>query len=93
MNNTLLDSSLLTSSMFFVGSTFPEDPKPGDAVCKDGVIYLYTGTSWDGLEAIEDLSIRSNTPTETELKPKICIRCGAPMHTNKCEYCKTEYYW
>lgn len=25
------------------------------------------------------------------MKAKICINCGAPLHTNKCEYCDTEY--
>ena len=22
---------------------------------------------------------------------KICVNCGAPLHSNKCEYCGTEY--
>lgn len=22
---------------------------------------------------------------------RICVNCGAPLHSNKCEYCGTEY--
>ena len=27
-----------------------------------------------------------------QLRPHICERCGAPMHSNICEYCGTEYW-
>ena len=26
-----------------------------------------------------------------QLRPHICERCGAPMHSNICDYCRTEY--
>ena len=25
------------------------------------------------------------------MKAKMCINCGAPLHSNVCEYCGTEY--
>lgn len=25
------------------------------------------------------------------MKPRICVNCGATLHSNKCEYCDTEY--
>ena len=25
------------------------------------------------------------------MKPKTCVKCGAPLKGNKCEYCHTEY--
>ena len=24
-------------------------------------------------------------------KPRLCTQCGAPLHGDKCEYCRTEY--
>lgn len=24
-------------------------------------------------------------------KPRMCTQCGAPLHGDKCEYCRTEY--
>ena len=28
---------------------------------------------------------------KSELKPKLCVCCGAPIHGFKCEYCGVEY--
>ena len=28
---------------------------------------------------------------EPKKKPRVCSQCGAPLHGDKCEYCKTEY--
>lgn len=40
----------------------------------------------DGLDCAERKSVE-----ETKMKPKTCINCCAPLHSNVCEYCGSVY--
>ena len=35
--------------------------------------------------------IGENEVTLPEKSPRVCSQCGAPLKSNKCEYCNTEY--
>lgn len=37
----------------------------------------------------------SDVPTTKNMIPKFtnCKNCGAPLHSNRCEFCDTEYDW
>lgn len=37
----------------------------------------------------------TDVPTIKSMTPKLtnCKNCGAPLHSNRCEFCGTEYDW
>ena len=51
-------------------------------------VYMYNGNS---LIKIADQQM-TEMKDDKVLQPRICKCCGAPMHTNICEYCGVEYY-
>jgi len=73
-----------------------KNPLIGDVCIKDNKIYLYSSKNkW---ELMENTIPTNDTIYYTEtnfklhkLKPKICSCCGAPLRSNKCAYCDTEY--
>ena len=47
-------------------------------------IFVGTKNGWVQIQSTKEESNK-------QLHPHICERCGAPMHSSKCEYCGTEY--
>ena len=82
------------NSLTYVGTTEPNNPKTGDITfnTKTGLWYSYLDNSW--IEISTDITTSYSKPKVEyrELKPKTCSHCGAPLHSNKCEYCGVEYY-
>ena len=54
-------------------------------------------TSEELMEALRELGnafkgiVGSPKTIALRKKPRLCTQCGAPLHGNKCEYCRTEY--
>ena len=83
-------------SLEYIGTIKPSNPKLGDIVSgtRGENISIYNGSNWVDCGAWVDCEATTSTgPTieYREIKPKICVRCGAPLHGYKCEYCDTEY--
>lgn len=79
----------LHSGINYIGTTKISNPKIGDLVSdiRREEFFIYDGNEWI------DCGITTTGPTieYREIKPKVCVRCGAPLHGYKCEYCDTEY--
>ena len=76
----------------YVGNEKTPNPNAGDVVIniKDNITSVYDGTYWSNCLTV-DRVLPSPTIEYREIKPKVCVRCGAPLHGYKCEYCDTEY--
>lgn len=83
----------------FIGTEKPNNPELGSVVInnKTGLYSIYLDNSWVDIMTTCDTYIEPNdTYIEPkveyrELKPSICSCCGAPLRSNKCEYCDMEY--
>lgn len=77
-------------SFEYIGTIKPSNPKLGNIVSdvRGENISIYNGHNW-----VDCIDTTSTGPTieYREIKPKVCVRCGAPLHGYKCEYCDTEY--
>lgn len=85
-----------------IGTTKPKNPKINDLILnKDGSCEIFCGDSWisctsttnsyDKYYTSYDPSYIEPKVEYKELKPSICSCCGAPLRSNKCEYCGMEY--
>lgn len=49
-------------------------------------LYVYGANGW------AQITCGTEEKMNESFRPRVCERCGAPMHSNKCEYCGTEYW-
>lgn len=68
----------------------PEEGVLGEIIVCNGEIYTWMN-SWISLGEPSDES-EISSPKMTYNYPTHCTSCGAPMHSNICEYCGVEYH-
>lgn len=97
--------SSFVNQVNIIGTTKPKNPKINDLVFnKDGSCEIFCGDSWVNYATTTTIPYNKYydkistiyEPYEPkveyrELKPSICSCCGAPLRSNKCEYCGMEY--
>lgn len=91
VNNLISDNRFVYKSKF---DHFPKDAKFGNIITKDGFLYLFTNNKWGKWEKIDIFTSTLNshkTTATASIYPKLCTQCGAPLHSNKCRFCDTEY--
>ena len=82
----------IESSLIYRGSgPLPLEGNLGDVRCYSGATYIWTGDKWEDVGEYKAKGGHEDT-TNKKLRPKLCLRCGAPLHGGKCGYCDTEYY-
>ena len=90
-------------SLNYIGTDKPSNPNIGDVVINIEnnitTTSIYDGKYWYDCVTVDkfidcvtvDKFIPNPIIEYREIKPKLCVRCGAPLHGHKCEYCDTEY--
>ena len=87
-----MDDLLKDFKFKYIGNfnKFPTNTKAGYIIIKNNTTYLFDGNNWLDVGEVTDTTEIPDKPT-TELQPIICKCCGAPLHSNICEYCGIEY--
>lgn len=63
-------------------------PAVGDSVIVGRTVFIYTGTSWEPVEAVRDLA----EPQPKMMLLSSCRYCGGPVNDNgECEYCGNKH--
>lgn len=87
----MIDDFSIESSFYFVGTSKPEEPRPGciylDPTTNE--TFVYNGKLWDPIGSIPNEPYRrpSNIIDNIE-EPIVCTHCGASgLKGHKCSYC------
>lgn len=85
--------SIIMPSFKYIGSftSLPKKANMGDLCKMSGAHYVYDNNKWINIGATATQPYYPTTATVEKMKPRICTQCGAPLHSNKCEFCDTEY--
>ena len=84
--------SITMPSFKFIGrfNTLPKEANIGD-LCEINGDYYVCNDKWIDIGATATQPDYPTTATVEKMKPRLCTQCGAPLHSNKCRFCDTEY--